>query len=613
MRTFALGMQEMYIFLTLSIYRNERYSSYKLLLIPMKTVKVTSCTSVRLVAILVAMLGIFSCSQRNIDYARVIPNDAEMVVALELEKLYDKSGLDPKALPTSLESGLADHGPLLDLMYKGKESGVALNYPLYLFVLKGQDVDSISMGLDSLSDTTSYMAVDTAISSDLTEEEEEYYEEEDLYDGNNMALDVHVAVVAKLSDRDKFEKMLLSTESLSEVSLSENYKIYSYEGSYIVIDQERVLVLDQIDLVPTLMAQSKEQSFIAGKAFEKMEKQAGDIRLSFPLNTIFHNSLNDVAHLSAMGLPTSWYTNLIERYDLDKIYWLGSLAFEPGKAVLDVAVHSDDDVYSADLQQSLQAILKPDGAFHKFFAKESLFFAHFGIDGARLLEYLMSKQEVSDTLLEIEKGIDLKGLLSSIKGDVTLGMSDIDLSEGASDFRIYMQLEDEKPLRAYIAQLEQSTIKDKEESDDEKGWGLISDPSFTKIDDDNYLYHNGLFGTGFSFKDKRMCLSLVANAKSIPNVWEAVSGDDISDQPLVKPILNRNVSVVYNNLATLSSPALAPILAFAPRKIVSELRKISGLRSYSVSGSEQRLEILMADEKTNALKQLVGIIEALAQ
>ncbi len=191
----------------------------------------------------------------------------------------------------------------------------------------------------------------------------------------------------------------------------------------------------------------------------------------------------------------------------------------------------------------------------------------------------------------------------------------MDIKEGTSDLRLYVQLKSEEPLRALVAQIERevtASAQDTTEREEDLLSSLLSEPRYTRLDADNAEYHNGLFKIGLSFKDNAFCLSVSAG-KLPSGLWQAVAGDDISEQPLVEPTEGKPARFVYNNLATLSSPALMPLLAFVPQETVTELRKISGIRTQTLSVREQRFELLMVDEKTNALEQLVGILTALGR
>lgn len=590
----------------------------------------------RLSMLLVVAVGLFSCSGRNVDYARVIPQEVKMVAALELRDLYKKSDLTANELSEYLQGTWAGSEESISLLRDGNSIGIATDYPVYFFALPEQadsvlPVDSMPNGVlpgdegEPIHDSI-VAALDAEIAAAATDTTSGIapaipYEDMMVYEVASSRSE-DVAFVAKVSDRAKLEEAIAKSGLSAEDPASASYSLYYLDDTYIAVDDERVVVTSRGDLLPSLMAQDKETSFISSKGFEKMEKTKGDIRLTFSTKALMDEGMYNPYMLASSSMPLE--DDLMKLYDFSKIYWIGSLAFESGKAVLDVVVHSEDKNYSATIEQAAQAMLTPSGVFSKFFAKESLFFANISFGGSRLVDVLerMKTLDMLRTLSEVVGIEELPALLSSVKGDVTLGMSDIDVMTGTSDFRVYAQLESEAPFRALVARLEQGnksnevmSPSDADSTDlDQYAWsGLFSDPKLTKVDDNNYVYQNGILSIGISFKDNLLGLSLQAGDEAMDKIWEAVSGDDITDQPLVKSILDKNYSFVYNNLATLSSPALAPVLAFVPRNIVAELRKISGLRTYTISETEQRVELLMVDEKTNALEQLLDIATTLAR
>lgn len=587
--------------------------------------------------LLVVAVGLFSCSGRNVDYARVIPQDAEVVAALELRDLYKKGNFDVNALSEFLSDAWVGSQDGLSMLRDGNSVGIATDYPVYIFVLSRPAVDSL-LQVDSVYDssvvvddteldhdsivTALEVKMSTAANDDTTSSITPAVHYEDLMEAETSpSRSEDIAFVAKVSDRAKLEEAIVRSGFSVEDSASASYGLYHFDDIYVAVDDERVVVTGRGDLLPRLMGQTKEASFISGKGFEKMEKLSGDVRLICSLKALMDESARRNNYSVMLPrptiIPTKLGADLMQAYDLSKVYWVGALAFESGKVVLDVAIHSEDKGYSATIEQNAQALLTPSGEFSKFFGKESLFWANMSFDGSRLVD-VFKRMKVQNMLQELTEstGLDLVALLSSVKGDVTLGMSDIDATVGTSDFRIYAQLESEGPFRALIARLEQETaeLADSTALEKEDGWGgLFPRPKFTKVDDNNYLYHNGIFGISFSFKDKVLGFSVQGGDKATDKIWCTVSGDDIADQPLVKPVRNKSTGFVYNNLATLSSPALAPVLAFVPRGVVAELRKISGLRAYTVSATEQRVELLLVDEKTNALEQLIGIGKVLSR
>ncbi len=581
----------------------------------MQPIKTQRSLPVRLVMLLVVALGLFSCSQRNVDYARAIPSDAEAVVALELKSLYKKSNLDADNLPAPLAEIFASDTSVLELMRDGKSFGIAVDHPVYLFFPPAQEAevapqDSTATDAQLLVDSAMVIDSIVAIEVEASASVDSLIELETVYEPSTQE---NVALVAKVSDRAKLEEALTKAGLSSEPSGSEDYTLYRLDGGYVAVDDERLLIANDEALLSELRARTKEASILSTKGFEKMEALGGDIRGLISLRLLTSNALATAGGLSPATNPLLQSSAYIEQFDLSKVYWIGGVSFEAGKVVANVVLHSDDKAYDETLDKAGLALLPTEGRFDQFFSKESFFMASMGLDGARLLENL--KETKALEALGAPDSIDLEGLLSSIKGDITLGMSEMDIKEGTSDLRLYVQLKSQEPLRALLAQIERevnASAQDTTEREEDLLSSLLSEPSYTRLDADNAEYHNGLFKIGFSFKDNAFCLSVSAG-KLPSGLWQAVEGDDISEQPLVEPTDGKPARFVYNNLATLSSPALMPLLAFVPQEIVTELRKISGVRSQTLSVREQRFELLMVDEKTNALEQLVGISTALGR
>ncbi len=581
----------------------------------MQPIKTQRSLPVRLVMLLVVALGLFSCSQRNVDYARAIPSDAEAVVALELKSLYNKSNLDADNLPAPLAELLASETSVLELMRDGKSFGIAVDHPVYLFFPPAQEAEVAPQDLtatDAQLLVDSAMVIDSivAIEAEASASVDSLIDLEPAYEPSN---EEHVALVAKVSDRAKLEEALTKAGLSSEPSGTEDYTLYRLDGGYVAVDDERLLIANDEALLSELRARTKEASILSTKGFEKMEALGGDIRGLISLRLLTSNALASAGGLAPTANSLMLSSAYTEQFDLSKVYWIGGVSFEAGKVVANVVLHSDDKAYDETLDKAGLALLPTEGRFDQFFSKESFFMASMGLDGARLLENL--KETKALEALGAPDSIDLEGLLSSIKGDITLGMSEMDIKEGTSDLRLYVQLKSQEPLRALLAQIERevnASAQDTTEREEDLLSSLLSEPSYTRLDADNAEYHNGLFKIGFSFKDNAFCLSVSAG-KLPSGLWQAVEGDDISEQPLVEPTDGKPARFVYNNLATLSSPALMPLLAFVPQEIVTELRKISGIRTQTLSVREQRFELLMVDEKTNALEQLVGISTALGR
>ncbi len=525
----------------------------------------------RLSLALVLVIGAFSCGRVDTSHASIIPQDAHFVAELHLQDLYDKADINPD--DKLFKEYINEPGDTArDKFFKSiiedpSKLGISYSDPVFLF-----RSPSLGMGF-----------------------------------------------VAKVKSESK---LLAAIEEVAPAPPTQGngYQyVYDSSGGVIVFNADKLFVgklTTDSDLEATLtelMTRTTEASVLATGQMRKMMEAQGDAKTFVSLHSVLE--LNERAQ-SGSSVADSMVLALASQ--LDKTFYTLALDFAEGKAKLTTSLYSENEQYIKALELQREATMKPSGEFLKYFPEKSVFITATGIDGAKVIAgtrqmgYLAPIEE----LLK-EVNLDIIAAIESLQGDITLGAY-------PPSVVAYLSLRDEAPLRRLVLALGDSikaqtpetapvaevvaVTPDSVASTEAPALGT---PTFADLGEGNYRFGNG-WGTEIyiGFKDKKCYIAFSEEAAS--RAWTPVAaGDkDISSQPVASELLQYPSMMLYNHQAALVS--LTPFFSFLPKPVYDQIERISHL---SVYGDNQALtmELVFTDNGDNSLKQLIGIISAVAK
>lgn len=154
-----------------------------------------------------------------------------------------------------------------------------------------------------------------------------------------------------------------------------------------------------------LLHQSKDDSFAANPAFDKLSGKDGDLAVYAPLA----NLPDLIGGQFALGVP--------ENVDPSDVQVFLNMSFEKGKIHIDGESTSDKEEIARQMDEQSKALPKIKGTFLKQVPSKFLIWGSLGLDGNRSLQSLKKNRTISDFLLAMNAGVDADLIMKSIKGD----------------------------------------------------------------------------------------------------------------------------------------------------------------------------------------------------
>lgn len=331
-----------------------------------------------LAALVLLVVCLSSCSKKD-EYTNVIPADAGVVVSMDVRSMVEKSGLEGQhkdALMQKFLDGLkpdvsaASFQQIEKMVKNPEESGLSVRDRIYFF-----------------------------------------------NSAKNLACVVKVADETKLKETFK----LLEEQKLaSAVESADGFSWVSMEGNTLCAFNKNVLlVLGSTDAAGTeslkanakiWLAQKEENSIRKNPGFRKIDDQKKDITLYASLA-----SVPNMEMAQAMA-------NFPEGTGMKDLMILGSLNFEKGRMVAKAEVFTENKELKKMMDEQ-NCTMKPSGEFFDFFPASTLMFLNLSLNGEKLYETLAANPQFAGVLNNPQTGIDVKKLLSSFKGDISVGVT----------------------------------------------------------------------------------------------------------------------------------------------------------------------------------------------
>lgn len=156
-----------------------------------------------------------------------------------------------------------------------------------------------------------------------------------------------------------------------------------------------------------LLHQSKDDSFAANPAFDKLQDKDGDLAVYAPLS----NLPDLIGGQFALGVP--------ENVDPADVQVFLNVEFNKGKIHIDGESTSDKEDIARAIEAKGKGLPKVKGTFLKSVPSRFLIWGSIGLDGDRSLQSLKKNRTISDFLLAMNAGVDADQIMRSIKGDAS--------------------------------------------------------------------------------------------------------------------------------------------------------------------------------------------------
>lgn len=494
-------------------------------------------------AVLIVLLA--ACSKTS-EYTHVIPADASVVASIHLKSLADKAGLGDKENEASkekvleaLKSGMnaATFQQLEKVMNNPSKSGVDVTSPFYVF------------------SSSSFP---------------------------------YPTVVAKVSNEDDLHASLdvMANEGICQpVSEADGFSYTTMNGSLLAFNSSTAMIVTvegtsrtekAKEAITNLLKQSADNSIAKSGAFQRMEKQKGDINFFASMEAIPAMYRSQVS----MGLPAE--------VKPEDIAFVGGLSFEKGKIALRTENYTENEAVKELLKKQMDSFVKANNTFVKYFPASTLLFFNAGIKGEGFYNLLSENKEFRNTI-SIAKAAEVKELFSSFNGDITGGLINVTMNS-APTFMLYADVKNGDALQAIY--------KNKQSLGMKRGDDII------ELGKDEYVYKTRGMNVFFGMKDNYM---YATNDELLyKNVGKAVD-KSVKDAPYASDMKGKNGFMAINAGAILELPIVKMLAGFGGKEVKTYIdlaNKVAYL-SLSSEGETSEIDLCLKDKDVNALKQIV--------
>ena len=501
-------------------------------------------------SLLSALLAFAACSPKT-EYTHAIPKNASVVMGMELDAMASKAGLNGKdgekavaKLKTLVKGGLqGDAAQLAErIIEQPSESGLSFDDRVYLFATPHAEA---------------------------------------------------VAVLAKVADEDKVEKLLevLEKESIATPLREESGCRWTQvggalcafnNGTFLLLQPSKGDASGMKGTLLSLMRQKEGEGFTALPEYAKIKADANDIA--------------SVVNLSAVPyeLTTPLRMGLSADIRLEDIKYFISLNFEQGKVV----INSESLIQNPKILgffDAMDKVMQPiQGKYLDFYQGNTILWASGNIQGKELYRMLSQNPTIKQALDNPLLPVDVEYIFSSIEGDFAYGTSALNTGEylfyaDVTNSQFLKMFEELRPLLALTG-------------------GQIT---LHNVGPDEYLMRTLMGNYWFGVKNNRL---YVTNNR----LWAEEAGRTYGASMGTKPW---SAEVKDNRLyASVNFSAYAQTLArqrsfslTGNRQVDTVLLLLSGKLDYlNLSMPDWRqgkAELVMKDKNENLLRVLVGMLE----
>lgn len=328
------------------------------------------------------LVFVASCQKKSADYLRFIPDDAVMVVGTNVQSLLDKSDVlshqqVKDAIIGSAEQELGNAGVQLvkSIVDNPAESGLDLSKDLYFWL---EDIDGNIGGF-----------------------------------------------VMALTDKEKFMNLIDVTDTSGdpmEFTDYEGYMIGESSDLAVAISDGFALVCSGmydttiLDVLKNKLKDETEGTFTSTTTYKKMTSLGADMAMMFSLEEL----MDEGGYAQVYGvLPKD-----MPLADVDGIV---GLTFEAGKVVVDYSYVSETGAWDKWVKENAGYVSKVDGTMMDYLGQDALGVLFASMDGKGVTKMLEQYPEYARVFDELNLPFDLKHLLSTIDGQIGIGVNSFNL------------------------------------------------------------------------------------------------------------------------------------------------------------------------------------------
>ena len=330
---------------------------------------------------LAALLAFSACSPKS-EYTNALPKDASVVVAMELDEMVGKAGLNGSSgekavekLKSLIKSGLqGDAAQLAErIIEQPSESGLSFDDKVYLFATPHAGA---------------------------------------------------FAILAKVMDEGKLEKLLevLEKESIAHPLREESGCQWTQVGGALCAFNKGTFLL--------MLPSKGDAMSMKGTLLSLMRQEAGEGFTSLPEYTKMEAEGNDIASVvNLSAIPYEWTTplrmGLSGDIHLEDIKYFLNANFEQGKVV----VNSESLIQNPKIQgffDAMDKVMQPiGGKYLEYYQGNTMVWMGGNIQGKELYRMLCQNPAIKQALSNPILPVDVEYIFSSIEGDFAIGCDNL--------------------------------------------------------------------------------------------------------------------------------------------------------------------------------------------
>lgn len=387
-----------------------------------------------MIAVLLVLATVMvSCGgKKTLEHATVIPQDASIIFAYNAKKICDKADLNSEKYSMFKDA-------IIQQMQKEINNPVASD--MFKDLIQKQEFP----GLNNTADVFFFMTAKGIVGfSGAVTDQAKAMEALKVICEKSKVKPVEEDGIFKISTSKAVcmlsDKVILVAGAANHALKAENGKLLNEE-------------------VLKMLAQTKENSVVSTKIFKEMMSQEADIMGYLNYEQLFNSDLPGFDQAKA---SVKMYSKMMKGYELADLNLVMSLNTEKGKAqIKSKLVANSEAAQKALAEQTTSLVGKINGKFNEFLPATTPMSMTVGIDGEKIFNYISALPQMQQMLQQV-KGLDVKEMFSSMKGDMSLNVVTISTQPV---FTVYSEMKNTEMLDQLVGLAKMSGMPLKEFGD----------------------------------------------------------------------------------------------------------------------------------------------------
>ncbi|MGP1436377.1 MAG: DUF4836 family protein [Phocaeicola sp.] len=489
--------------------------------------------------LLLLVFTLTNCSSKS-NYTSVIPKNASLVIGFDFRAMYEKSGV----------KGTKEGEQLIEFFTK-------------LLISQFGNEKNIKEYIENPEKTGLKLTDKVYVFSS--------------YQSKFFGLVMHVSSVSRLKKLIESENKQLNKESGIYYQVEDNAVIAFNSNTLLIVSSQYPSDIGLKDQAIMLMKEeSKENS---SSEIKQVIEKKDDIDLYLDLNCVPDEYLSEVK----MGLPAD--------FKPEDVKFFASVIFEKGRVNIKLNNITKSPKIVDIFNQLSKVTSQINGKFMSLFPSNTLLWLGSNIKGKELLDLLEQNPAIKNNIQFSEIPVDLERVISSIQGDVAIGIN----SFATPSFTIYAEINDDTFLQNTLDELNPFV---------DMAMGMAS---LNKIGNNIYVFKAyPSIQVWFGVEENML---FVSNSQfAADHFTQAVAGSLNNNEWRQKVTSNRGF-IVLNCAQLISDSMYSGLSRDNPINLV--LSPFDYIAFNKVDWQNGELNLVLKDKSANLLEQIIKLVASL--